>query len=207
VATERRVQRAPVLRRLTPLCGLVAAATATACGGTSPSAETARTRSAPASSSAPAAPSTRTGSAPASSAPAAPSTHRARARITVRTAGSRYGRVLVDARGRTLYLFTRDGTGASRCGGACARAWPPYVVAGGGRAGAGAHTPLIGVIRRKEGSRQLTYNGHPLYYYVGDRAPGDILCQDVEEYGGHWWVVSPAGGPVTGSGTPCGRSR
>ncbi len=81
------------------------------------------------------------------------------------------------------------------------------VVAGGGRAGAGAHTPLIGVIRRKEGSRQLTYNGHPLYYYVGDRAPGDILCQDVEEYGGHWWVVSPAGGPVTGSGTPCGRSR
>ena len=191
MATERRVQRAPVLRRLTPLCGLVAAATATACGGTSPSAETARTRSAPA----------------PSSAPAALSTHRARARITVRTAGSRYGRVLVDARGRTLYLFTRDGTGASRCGGACARAWPPYVVAGGGRAGAGAHTPLIGVIRRKEGSRQLTYNGHPLYYYVGDRAPGDILCQDVEEYGGHWWVVSPAGGPVTGSGTPCGRSR
>jgi predicted lipoprotein with Yx(FWY)xxD motif len=178
VATERRVQRAAAFRRLTPLSGLVAA------------------------------PSTRTGPAPAtSSAPAARSTHRARARITVRTADSRYGRVLVDARGRTLYLFTRDGTGASRCDGACARAWPPYVVAGGGRAGAGGHTSLIGIIRRKEGSRQLTYNGHPLYYYVGDRAPGDILCQDVEEYGGHWWVVSPAGGPVTGSGTPCGRSR
>src|SRR5437773_2653056 len=109
--------------------------------------------------------------------------------ITVKTAASRYGRILVDRKGRTLYLFTRDRAGGSRCYGACARAWPPYTVKGMGTAGAGARTQLIGLTRRSDGSRQLTYNGHPVYYYIGDRVPGQILCQDVEEYGGHWWIV------------------
>jgi predicted lipoprotein with Yx(FWY)xxD motif len=123
--------------------------------------------------------------------------------VTVKVASSRYGRILVDRRGRTLYLFTRDAAGRPRCYGACARAWPPYTVRGKGRAGAGARTRLIGLTRRSDGSRQLTYNGHPLYYYVGDRLPGQILCQDVEEYGGHWWIVSPAGKAVTGKAPPC----
>jgi predicted lipoprotein with Yx(FWY)xxD motif len=120
--------------------------------------------------------------------------------VLVRTATSRYGRILVDTRGRTLYLFTRDRGAASTCSGACARAWPPYIVAGPGLAGGGARSSRVGVIRRSGGARQVTYNGHPLYHYIGDRAPGVVLCQDVEEYGGHWWVVSPAGGAITAAG-------
>jgi predicted lipoprotein with Yx(FWY)xxD motif len=121
------------------------------------------------------------------------------ARIVLRTMTSRYGRVLVDNRGHALYLFTRDTHANSTCAGACARAWPPYLVSGRGRGVAGARSSLIGVTRRRDGSRQLTYARHPLYYYVGDRSPGQILCQDVEEYGGHWWVVSPAGRANTAS--------
>jgi predicted lipoprotein with Yx(FWY)xxD motif len=127
--------------------------------------------------------------------------------IVIRTANSRYGRVLVDARGRTLYLFTHDKSATSTCVGACARAWPPYLAAGRGRASGGAHGSLVGVTVRANGSRQVAYNRHPLYYYVGDRSPGDILCQDVEEYGGHWWVVSPVGAAITTSGPPCGPPR
>jgi len=119
------------------------------------------------------------------------------AALQLRTAASRYGRVLVDHRGRALYLFTRDAGSRSACSGACARAWPPYLASRRGRGSAGARSSLIGITRRGDGSHQLTYAGHPLYYYVGDRSPGQILCQDVEEYGGHWWVVSPAGGPIT----------
>jgi predicted lipoprotein with Yx(FWY)xxD motif len=125
------------------------------------------------------------------------------AAVTVKTAASRYGMILVDRKGRTLYLFTRDPAGRTRCYGACARAWPPYTVTARGTSGPGARARLIGLVRRSDGSRQLTYNGHPLYYYVGDRLPGQILCQDVEEYGGHWWVVSPAGTAVTGHAPPC----
>jgi predicted lipoprotein with Yx(FWY)xxD motif len=135
----------------------------------------------------------RVASSPASS----PARHAPPPPVTVKTAVGRYGRILVDARGRTLYLFTRDSERTSRCRGACARAWPPYVVSTAGRAAGGARSALVGVARRADGSRQLTYRGHPLYYYVGDRAPGQILCQDVEEYGGHWWIVSPKGAPVT----------
>jgi predicted lipoprotein with Yx(FWY)xxD motif len=120
--------------------------------------------------------------------------------VLVRTTATRYGRILVDARGRALYLFTRDRGAASRCSGACARAWPPYTVAGPGGAGGAARSSRVGLIRRSGGARQVTYNGHPLYRYIGDRSPGVVLCQDVEEYGGHWWVVSPAGAAITVAG-------
>ena len=105
---------------------------------------------------------------------------------------SRFGRILVDGSGRTLYLFTRD-RGRSRCYGACARAWPPFLTRGRPRARAGARPGLLGTTRRRDGTRQVTYRGHPLYYYVGDRRPGDILCQNVVEFGGTWLIVSPAG--------------
>ena len=121
--------------------------------------------------------------------------HRAPALVKVHASG--YGRILVDARGRTLYLFTADSPSVTRCGGACAEAWPPYTVASKQRPPAGAPTQAVGRLRRGDGSSQVTYHGHPLYYYVGDRTPGQILCQDAEEFGGHWWVVSPAGTAVT----------
>jgi predicted lipoprotein with Yx(FWY)xxD motif len=113
------------------------------------------------------------------------------ATLTVRS--SDYGRVLFDGRGRALYAFTSDGRGPSTCFGACATAWPPYTVTGRLRAGRGVRAALLGTVRRPDGSRQVTYNGRPLYYYVGDRQPGQILCQDVFEFGGTWLVVRPNG--------------
>ncbi len=101
--------------------------------------------------------------------------------------GSRYGRVLFDGRGYALYAFTRDRGGRSSCAGACAAAWPPYIVK------TRPHGPRLGVTRRKDGRLQVTYAGRPLYYYVGDRKPGQILCQDVFEYGGRWLVLRPNG--------------
>ena len=109
---------------------------------------------------------------------------------------SSYGRILFDGRGFVLYAFTHDRHGRSRCSGDCAKAWPPYLVARRPRAGSGAKGSLIGVVRRANGRLQATYAGRPLYYYVGDRKPGQILCQGVLEFGGYWRVVRPSGVPV-----------
>jgi predicted lipoprotein with Yx(FWY)xxD motif len=111
--------------------------------------------------------------------------------VTVKT--SSFGRILFDGRGFVLYGFTRDPHGKSVCSGACARAWPPYLVKSSPRAGAGAVAGLLGTTRRANGSLQATYAGRPLYYYVGDRKPGQILCQNVTEFGGVWRVVRPTG--------------
>ena len=113
-------------------------------------------------------------------------------RDTLKVGASDYGRVLYDGKGFALYAFTRDGTGKSRCYGACAAAWPPYL-ATSPKAGAGARRSLLGTTRRSDGSLQVTYAGRPLYYYVGDSRPGRILCQNVEEYGGLWLVVRGSG--------------
>jgi predicted lipoprotein with Yx(FWY)xxD motif len=104
---------------------------------------------------------------------------------------SAYGRILFDGRGYVLYAFTRDARGKSACSGACAKAWPPYLVRSRPRAGAGVAGRRLGVTRRQGGSLQATYAGRPLYYYVGDRKPGQILCQNVREFGGIWRVVHP----------------
>jgi predicted lipoprotein with Yx(FWY)xxD motif len=115
---------------------------------------------------------------------------------TVTVRDSRFGRILFDGRGFVLYAFTKDGRGVSDCYGACAEAWPPYLVQGEPAAGAGARAGLVGTTRRRDGTRQLTYAGRPVYYYVGDRAPGQILCQDVLEFGGRWLVVDAGGALV-----------
>jgi predicted lipoprotein with Yx(FWY)xxD motif len=117
----------------------------------------------------------------------------AAAGATVKVADSRFGRMLVDGRGFSLYLFTRDRRGKSRCYGDCAKAWPPLITDGAPRAGRGARERLLGTTRRRSGKRQVTYRGHPLYYYVGETRAGQVLCQDVFEFGGTWLVVSPGG--------------
>jgi predicted lipoprotein with Yx(FWY)xxD motif len=109
---------------------------------------------------------------------------------------SRYGRILTDGGGRTLYLFTRERSARSRCYRACAKAWPPLIAHARLAAGRGAQRSLLGTTRRRDGSRQVTYRGHPLYYYVGERRAGEILCQNVIEFGGTWLVVSPAGAAI-----------
>ena len=115
---------------------------------------------------------------------------------TVTVHGSKYGRILFDTRGFALYSFTRDRAGRSACTGACATAWPPYVVEKRPTAGSGTTASLLGTIRRGGGSRQVTYAGKPLYYYVGDREPLQVLCQNVAEFGGLWLVVRPTGATV-----------
>jgi predicted lipoprotein with Yx(FWY)xxD motif len=104
-----------------------------------------------------------------------------------------YGRILVDGGGYALYAFTKDGRGASRCYGACAQAWPPLIVPRRPRATRAARPSLIGVTRRSDGRLQATYRGRPLYYYVADRRPGQVLCQNVVEFGGRWLVLRANG--------------
>jgi predicted lipoprotein with Yx(FWY)xxD motif len=108
---------------------------------------------------------------------------------TVKVQSSRFGPILFDGRGFVLYAFTRDPRSTSRCGAACAAAWPPYRARGALRAGKGARASLIARTR----SGQVTYAGRPLYFYVGDRRPGQILCQDVFEFGGRWLVLRGTG--------------
>jgi len=108
---------------------------------------------------------------------------------------SQFGRVVANGRGEALYLFTKDRRRRSRCYGNCARAWPPFLTKGKPRAGKGIRARLLGTVKRRNGKRQVTYRGRPLYYYVDD-APGRILCQDVREFGGLWLVVKPNGRPV-----------
>jgi predicted lipoprotein with Yx(FWY)xxD motif len=111
--------------------------------------------------------------------------------LTVHSSG--FGRVLFDGRGFVLYAFTKDARGRSACSGACAKAWPPYVVKGAVRAGAGVKESLLGTVRRSNGSRQVTYAGRPLYYYIGDTKAGQIRCQNVSEFGGLWLILRPSG--------------
>jgi predicted lipoprotein with Yx(FWY)xxD motif len=115
---------------------------------------------------------------------------------TVGAHASAYGTILFDGRGFVLYVFTRDVRGHSNCTGGCAKAWPPFLVRGRPSAARGATAKLLGTTRRGDGTRQVTYAGRPLYYYVGDRSAGQILCQDVVEYGGRWLVVRPSGRAV-----------
>src|SRR5262245_13705710 len=114
-------------------------------------------------------------------------------RSTLTARDSRYGRILFDGKGFALYAFTKDPKGRSACSGACAAAWPPYIVTKAARAGAGTRPGLLGTTRRADGKLQVTYNGRPLYYYVGERSPGQILCQNVNEFGGLWLVARPNG--------------
>jgi predicted lipoprotein with Yx(FWY)xxD motif len=110
-----------------------------------------------------------------------------------------YGRALVDRRGFALYRFTHDRSETSTCYAACAASWPPYLVSKRpSAAGPGADVRLLGAVRRADGRLQVTYAGRPLYYYVGDRHPREVLCQAVTEYGGTWYVVAPDGSPITG---------
>lgn len=115
--------------------------------------------------------------------------------VTVTAVKSRYGTILADGRGQAFYRFGSERTGRSECYGACAAAWPPVLAEGRPVAGKGARGSLIGTTRRRDGRRQLTYRGRPLYYYSGD-SPGRVLCQNVREFGGLWQVVRPDGATV-----------
>lgn len=118
-------------------------------------------------------------------------------RPTVGVARTGVGRVLVNARGRTLYLFLKDRDGRSHCTGRCTRVWPPALVSGRPRVGPGLKTSIVGTVRRPDGTRQVVYNGHPLYTLTADSGPGQTSGQGFQ---GTWYVVSPAGRAVIPGG-------
>ena len=140
--------------------------------------------------------------APASSAPAAGSPASASATGTVITteAGSA-GAFLTSGSGRTVYLWAKDGMNMSACSGACAAAWPPVPATGKLTATGGAKASDLGTITRSDGTKQVTYDGHPLYYFVGDSGAGQTNGQGSDNFGAKWWLVSPSGAQITGTDT------
>jgi predicted lipoprotein with Yx(FWY)xxD motif len=119
--------------------------------------------------------------------------HSVKAGARVAAASSGLGRVLVDGRGRTLYLFARDKHGKSACNGKCAGFWPPLITSGKPLATAGAKTSLLGTTKRADGRLQVTYNHHPLYTFVNDARKGQTNGEEVDAFGAEWYAVSAAG--------------
>ena len=141
---------------------------------------------------------------PSSSAPAQASSSSAAASASASSGGSAEtvdlksisgipGMALVDEDGKALYLWEADKNGTSTCTGACAAAWPPVTTSGAPVAGSGVDKALLGTVKRADGTEQVTYNGHPLYYYVGDTGPGTAKGQGSKDFGASWYVLSAKG--------------
>jgi predicted lipoprotein with Yx(FWY)xxD motif len=116
---------------------------------------------------------------------------------TVKVAHTNLGRILVNSSGRTLYLFKKDTGRKSTCYGQCAEFWPPLKAGGKPKAGRGVRASKIGTTRRRDGTRQVTYNGHPLYLFAQDTRRGDTNGEGIKAFGARWYAVSPAGTKVT----------
>lgn len=116
---------------------------------------------------------------------------------TLSVAKTDVGSVLVDSKGRTLYLFKKDSGAQSMCSGECANDWPPLPANGSATVDGGAKASLVGTTKRASGAAQLTYNGHPLYLYEGDQKAGDTNGQGVSAFGAAWYAVGAAGKQVS----------
>lgn len=119
----------------------------------------------------------------------------------VSTRASSLGRILVDSRGHTLYLFEKDRNGKSACAGMCTSFWPPLIASGKPRAAGGAKASLLGTTRRADGRLQVTYKRHPLYRFVKDTRKGQTRGEGVDAFGAEWYAVSPAGAKVEKKGS------
>lgn len=126
--------------------------------------------------------------------------------VTVTTRSGSLGSYLTDGSGRALYLFAADPAGRSSCSGACAQYWPPLTAAGTPRAQGAVQARLLSTIARSDGSRQVSYDGHPLYYFVRDSAPGSVTGEGNDGFGAKWWLVSPSGQAITGATAPSATS-
>ena len=121
------------------------------------------------------------------------------ATIGVRKTG--LGTILVDSTGRTLYLFEKDKGDKSSCSGACASAWPPLTTTSKPKPATGISAALLGTSARPDGTKEVTYNGHPLYTYAGDAAPGDTTGEGLKQFGAEWYALSPQGKKVEHGGS------
>ena len=113
------------------------------------------------------------------------------------TNNAKFGQILVDDKGMTVYLFVKDSATSSTCYGQCATFWPPVLTTGKPQAGAGVDASLLGTTTRTDGKVEVTYAGHPLYYFVKDKVPGDTTGQGVNGFGDLWWVLNPSGTAIT----------
>jgi predicted lipoprotein with Yx(FWY)xxD motif len=120
---------------------------------------------------------------------------------SVAVAQSKFGRILVDGHGRSLYLFDRDSRGKSSCYGGCAGEWPPLTTSGKAHAKSGVKAALLGRTKRHDGRWQVTYKGHPLYTFAGDATRGETNGEGLDDFGGWWYLVSPAGTQIVGEAT------
>jgi predicted lipoprotein with Yx(FWY)xxD motif len=116
---------------------------------------------------------------------------------TIGVSNASLGNILVNSKGRTLYLFSRDSGTMSECNGACAVNWPPLRASGKPTIGRGAKASLISTSSRSDGVRQVTYKGHPLYLFKSDTNPGDTNGEGLNAFGGSWFALSPAGNQVS----------
>ena len=105
-----------------------------------------------------------------------------------------------------MYLWAADGMNKSNCSGACAGAWPPVMATGKLTASGGAKTADLGTIARPGGGKQVTYDGHPLYFFAGDSGPGQTNGQGSDSFGAKWWLVAPSGAKITAADTATGAS-
>jgi predicted lipoprotein with Yx(FWY)xxD motif len=112
---------------------------------------------------------------------------------TISTASTKVGQILVDGSGRTLYLFEADLGKDSTCYNACAQAWPPVTTTAPPQSGTGLTGTLLGTTTRKDGTVEVTYGGHPLYYFIADKKAGDVTGQGINQFGANWYVLAPSG--------------
>ena len=115
----------------------------------------------------------------------------------ITTVSSSAGTFLATSSGHAVYLWIKDGNGMSACTGACTGAWPPVTTTGQVTASGGAKSSDLGTITRPDGTKQVTYDGHPLYFFAGDSGPGMASGQGNDGFGAKWWLVSPSGSDVT----------
>jgi predicted lipoprotein with Yx(FWY)xxD motif len=140
--------------------------------------------------------STSNSTSPSAAAPASSASGSASSTV-ITTKTSSGGSFLTNGAGRAVYLFLADSAGKSNCSGACAAAWPPVVATGQPTAAGGAQSSDLGTITRSDGSKQVTYDGHPLYYFEGDTGPGMDKGQGIDGFGAKWWLVAPSGSSIT----------
>jgi predicted lipoprotein with Yx(FWY)xxD motif len=171
------------------ICALALAA----CGSSSSSSTSAASTAAAATTPASSASSTTTAAATASA-------------IKLGTANAHGRTYLTGASGRSVYLWVADTTDKSNCSGSCAQAWPPVTTTGQPTAGAGVNAADLGTTKRSDGSEQVTYKGHPLYYFAGDTSAGSTSGEGSDGFGAKWWLVAPSGTEITSAGSSSGAS-
>ena len=115
----------------------------------------------------------------------------------IKTSSGSGGTFLTDGSGRTVYMFAKDAMNTSACSGACASAWPPVTTTGAATASGSAKASDLGTLTRSGGTKQVTYDGHALYYFAGDSSAGQTNGQGVDGFGAKWWLVAPSGSIIT----------